>query len=154
MGKTRRRMSPFLAGAASVALALGAAATSAAAAGSARGAAAPDGKAAAGACSPRLQAFFAVDFTDQSYQQKAYQKVAGRWKRPADLPKAGSKAVVIATIQRDGQAQKPVLHMKSGADAWDAAALASVSGASPFEPLPASYRRDAVEVHFHFECAP
>jgi protein TonB len=105
------------------------------------------------ACQPRLQAFFASDFTDQPYQQKAYSEVAAAWKRPPVLPKAGAKAVVITTIARDGATAPPMLHMKSGSDAWDAAALLAVKTAAPFDPLPKSYPRASVEVHFHFECA-
>jgi protein TonB len=107
---------------------------------------------AGGHCAPSLQAYFAKDFTDQAYQHKAYQRVASAWKRPAGDPKPGSKAVVIATIARDGKAGPPTLHMKSGSEAWDAAAMASVKAAAPFEPLPASYPQPSVEVHFHFAC--
>jgi hypothetical protein len=104
-------------------------------------------------CQPRLQAFFASDFTDQAYRQKAYAKVAAAWKRPPTLPKAGAKAVVISTIAKDGSTTPPMLHMKSGLDAWDAAAVMAVKSAAPFDPLPKSYPRASVEVHFHFECA-
>lgn len=104
-------------------------------------------------CQPRLQAFFASDFTDQAYQQKAYAKVAAAWKRPSMLPKAGAKAVVISTIARDGSTAPPMLHMKSGSDVWDAAAVLAVQKAAPFDALPKSYPRASVEVHFHFECA-
>jgi periplasmic protein TonB len=107
----------------------------------------------AATCQPRLQTFFASDFTDQAYQQKTYAKVAATWKRPAILPKEGAKAVVIATISADGSITPPMLHMKSGSDPWDAAALLAVKGAAPFDPLPKSYTRASVEVHFHFECA-
>jgi protein TonB len=107
----------------------------------------------AAACTPRLQVFFAAHFKDAAYQQKAYQKVAGSWKRPASSPKAGGKAVVIVSIARDGKATPPVLHLKSGSDAWDTAALEAVKKASPFEPLPKGYSGPSVEVHFHFECA-
>ena len=107
-----------------------------------------------GHCAPSLQAYFAKDFTDQAYQHKAYQKVAGAWKRPASDPKPGAKAVVIATIARDGKAEAPppTLHMKSGSATWDAAAMAAVKAAAPFDPLPASYAQPSVEVHFHFAC--
>jgi protein TonB len=105
-----------------------------------------------GHCAPSLQAYFAKDFTDQAYQHKAYQKVAGAWKRPASDPKPGSKAVVIATIAKDGRSGAPTLHMKSGSEAWDAAAMAAVKAAAPFDPLPASNAQPSVEVHFHFAC--
>ena len=113
-----------------------------------------DGKEApAASCQPRLQTFFAADFTDAAYQQKAYNKVASTWKRPPTLPAAGGKAVVIVSIARDGTTGPPLLHMKSGSDPWDTAAILAVKSASPFDPLPKSYPRDTVEVHFHFECA-
>ncbi|HEU4403484.1 MAG TPA: energy transducer TonB [Candidatus Polarisedimenticolia bacterium] len=100
---------------------------------------------------PQLKVYFAADFTDQAYQQKSYTKVATAWKRPAGAPKPGSKAVVTVSIARDGRGLLPALHMKSGSDAWDAAALTAVTKASPFDPLPASYKGASVEVHFHFE---
>jgi protein TonB len=100
--------------------------------------------------SPRLQVFFAADFTDVPYQQGVYKKVAGVWQWPAETPKPGAKAVVIATIQKNGTISQPALHMKSGSDAWDSAALEAVRRAAPFEPLPVSYRPPSVEVHFHF----
>jgi protein TonB len=112
-----------------------------------------DARAPAASCSPRLQAFFAADFKDQAYQQKAYQQVASSWKRPAGSPKAGGKAVVIVSIARDGKGTPPALHLKSGSDAWDEAAVEAVKTASPFDPLPRSHAGPSVEVHFHFECA-
>lgn len=105
-----------------------------------------------GRCAPSLQAFFASDFTDPAYQKKAYEKVAALWRRPPADPKRGAKAVVITTIAKDGKGTPPVLHMKSGSDAWDAAAMQAVMAASPFPPLPASYAQPGVEVHFHFAC--
>jgi len=106
----------------------------------------------AGRCAPSLQAFFAGDFTDQAYQKKAYDKVASLWRRPPADPKRGAKSVVITTIAKDGKGTPPVLHMKSGSDVWDAAAMQAVKAASPFPPLPVSYPQPAVEVHFHFAC--
>jgi len=115
-------------------------------------AAAPS-SAGAAACAPRLQVFFAADFKDQAYQTKAYQKVASSWKRPATSPKAGGKAVVIVVIGRDGKTTPPVLHLASGSDAWDAAAVEALKKAAPFDPLPKAFSGPSVEVHFHFECA-
>lgn len=100
---------------------------------------------------PQLKVFFAADFKDAPYQQKTYKKVASSWRRPAESPRPGAKAVVIAVIQKDGSLPEPVLHYKSGSDAWDAAAIDAVRKAAPFEPLPRGYARPSVEVHFHFE---
>ena len=104
----------------------------------------------AAAGTPKLQVFFAADFTDVPYQQAVYRKVASSWQWPAETPKPGSKAVVIATIRKDGTVSTPALHMKSGSALWDAAALEAVRKASPFDPLPKAYRPPSVEVHFHF----
>lgn len=113
----------------------------------------PDAIAAAAACAPRLQAFFASDFKDQAYQQKAYRKVASAWKRPDGSPKPGGKTVVIVTISRDGTATPPALHLESGTESWDAAAVEALKKAPPFDPLPKTHSGPSVEVHFHFECA-
>lgn len=100
--------------------------------------------------SPRLQVFFASDFSDQEYQKKAYSRVASLWVMPSDLPPEGSKAVVIVVILRDGKGADVRLNYESGSQAWDDAAVAAVKSAIPFEPLPRGYGRDSVEVHFHF----
>jgi hypothetical protein len=100
---------------------------------------------------PRLQMYFAADFTDQAYQKRTYTKVASSWKMPAETPKEGAKTVVIVRIQRDGAAPEPALHMLSGSGAWDKAAIDAIHRAAPFDPLPKAYRGASVEVHFHFE---
>jgi protein TonB len=103
------------------------------------------------AAKPSLRVFFASDFTDVPYQQKAVNQVMASWKPPAEMPKAGSKAVVITTILRDGKLLEARLHYESGSKAWDAAALAAVHQAAPFPPLPKRYAGSSVEAHFHFE---
>jgi len=99
---------------------------------------------------PRLQVFFASDFTDQEYQKKAYTQVASLWTMPTELPPEGNKAVVIVVILRDGKGADVRLHMESGSQMWDDAAVAAVKNAIPFPALPAGYGHDSVEVHFHF----
>jgi len=108
----------------------------------------------AAAGTPSLKVYFASDFEDQAYQQKAYAKAAGSWKMPGEFPEAGSKAVVITTILKDGALGETKIHYKSGSEAWDAAALAAIKAAAPFDPLPDSYPQPSVEVHFHFEYGP
>ena len=103
------------------------------------------------AAAPQLKVYFAADFKDEAYQKKTYMKVASAWKRPTSLPEPGKKTVVIAVIQKDGTAPAPTLHLASGSDAWDKAALEAVRKAAPFDPLPKTYSRPGVEVHFHFE---
>ena len=103
------------------------------------------------AAGPDLKTYPSSDFTDQAYLQKMHKQVGLSWKRPPTPPNAGSKAVVIVTILRDGSLLDTKLHMKSGSDAWDASAVEAVKKAAPLEPLPKSYPRTSVEVHFHFE---
>jgi len=100
--------------------------------------------------SPKLQVFFASDFSDQEYQKKAYSKVASLWVMPSELPPEGNKAVVVVVILRDGKGADLRLHFESGSKMWDEGALAGVKSAIPFEPLPEGYGRESVEVHFHF----
>ncbi len=99
---------------------------------------------------PRLQVFFASDFTDREYQKESYSKVAASWTMPAKMPPEGSKAVVVVVILRDGKGADVRLHFQSGSQEWDDAAVVAVKSAAPFSPLPKGYGRDSVEVHFHF----
>lgn len=101
---------------------------------------------------PDLKSYPASDFKDPAYHRALHNKVGASWARPAQGPKAGSKAVVIVTILRDGTLMEPPrLHMKSGSEAWDQSAMDAVKKASPFDPLPKGYARTSLEVHFHFE---
>lgn len=101
---------------------------------------------------PDLKSYPSSDFKDQAYHRAIHTKVGSSWARPAQSPKEGSKAVVIATILRDGTLMEPPrLHMKSGSEAWDKAAIDAVTKAAPFDPLPKGYPRTSLEVHFHFE---
>jgi len=99
---------------------------------------------------PSLTVYFARDFTDTPYQQKAYQKVAASWARPAKAPSGGNKAVIETTLTRDGKVASASLSTRSGVESWDAAALQAVWKASPFPPFPPGYPNPTTEVHFHF----
>ncbi len=100
---------------------------------------------------PDLKTYPSSDFTDTAFMQKVHEKVGRAWKRPAETPKQGAKAVVIATYLRDGSLLEPKLHHQSGSPAWDASALDAVKSAAPIDALPKSYPRTSLEVHFHFE---
>jgi len=100
---------------------------------------------------PTLRVFFASQFKDVPYQKAAVDKVYKAWRPPVDMPKEGSKTVVIVTILRDGTVSETKLHYKSGSDKWDAAALAATKAAAPFGELPKSYYGNSVEAHFHFD---
>ncbi len=102
--------------------------------------------------SPQLQIFFAASMPS-AYQQKAFSRFAKSWKQPAQVPQPGKKTVVQALLSRDGKVVSAFVSDKSGSAPWDAAALAAVKKAAPFDPLPAKYELPTVEVHFHVEWA-
>jgi len=112
------------------------------------------GAAAAPKLQPRLNVYFQSDFKDATYQRAAFSKVLKSWAAPSSLPAAGKKTVVQSSIGRDGKLISTLVTMKSGASAWDEAALAAVRKAAPFAPLPAGYKGAQLEVHWHFETAP
>lgn len=116
------------------------------------------GVAAAGASPgrPSLNAYFQSNLKDEAYQKKTFDRVAKAWKTPpaSKTPKLGAKTVVQAVIARDGKLVSATVSMRSGSDAWDAAALAAVKGGAPYDPLPASHGHPSVEVHFHVSVVP
>lgn len=85
------------------------------------------------------------------YQQKTFNRVAKAWKQPPaqKAPALGKKTVVQAVINKDGKLASTLVSMESGSKAWDAAALAAVQKAAPFDPLPRDFVYPSVEVHFH-----
>ncbi len=103
---------------------------------------------------PSLNVYFQKTLTDTAYQKKVFDKVAKRWQTPETLPAVGKKAVVQAVIAKDGRLASAMVTMESGSKAWDAAALAAVKGAAPFDPLPKEYGYPSVEVHFHVALVP
>jgi protein TonB len=109
----------------------------------------------AGVGKPSLNAYFQSTLTDETYQKKTFARVAAAWKTPSakSFPKVGAKTVVQAVIAKDGKLASTTVSMSSGSQAWDAAALAAVQKAAPFDPLPASYKYPSLEVHFHVSVA-
>ena len=101
---------------------------------------------------PRLNVYFTTGFEDATWQRVAFDKVAKSW-NPAALPAPGKKAVMIATIARDGRLIGASLHVSSGSAEWDKAAEDALKKASPFPPLPKSWPQTSLEVHWHFENA-
>lgn len=105
----------------------------------------------AGKAAPRMSAYFAKGFDDAAYQKAAVDKVLKGWSAPAPLPAPGKKTVVISKIRRDGKLLELYFNLKTGNEAWDAAAEKAVLKAAPFAPVPKSYGSDILEVHWHFE---
>ena len=103
---------------------------------------------------PSLNAYFQSTLKDAAYQKKTFDRVAAKWKAPAQVPAVGKKTVVQARIAKDGKLISTEVSMSSGVKAWDAAAEAAVKAAAPFDPLPADYKFPALEVHFHVSVVP
>jgi len=105
---------------------------------------------------PSLNAYFQSNLKDTAYQKKTFGRVAKAWKTPAapQIPEVGRKAVVQAVIARDGKLVSAVVSMSSGKKGWDAAALAAVRTAAPFDPFPGSFGAPTLEVHFHVSVVP
>ena len=60
------------------------------------------------------------------------------------------RTVIQFSVARDGRVPKLVIAAGSGADALDRAAVAGISAANPFPPLPADFRGAEIRVQFVF----
>ena len=60
------------------------------------------------------------------------------------------RVIIQFAVNRDGQVPKLVIYMPSGAEALDRAAVAGVSGAVPFPPLPAGFKGQDVRLQLVF----
>ena len=98
---------------------------------------------------PKLNAYFQSTLTDAGYQQRAFSRVAKVWRQPRQAPAPGRKTVVQALLDADGKLLDAAVSMESGSKQWDAAALAAVQKAAPFDPLPKGYPQPTLEAHFH-----
>jgi len=103
---------------------------------------------------PSLNAYFQSTLKDAAYQKKTFERVASKWRAPEKVPAVGKKTVVRARIARDGKLISAELWMSSGVKAWDAAAESAVKRAAPFDPLPAGYTYQTLEVDFHVSVVP
>ncbi len=105
---------------------------------------------------PELKVYFQSNLTDAAYQKQAFDRVAKKWKAPgaSRIPEVGRKTVVQAVIGRDGALVSAIVSLKSGKKGWDDATLKAVKSAAPFDPLPASFKPQSVEAHFHVSVVP
>jgi TonB family protein len=60
------------------------------------------------------------------------------------------RVIIQFAVNRDGQVPKLVIYLPSGTDALDRAAVAGVSGAVPFPPLPAGFKGQDVRLQLVF----
>ncbi|HXO19815.1 MAG TPA: energy transducer TonB, partial [Thermoanaerobaculia bacterium] len=85
------------------------------------------------------------DFGYGYYIDRLLQLIDANWTRPP--LGSGVKAVIYFRIQRGGAIADLRVAESSGYNSFDLAALRAVQNASPFPPLPASYRRDSLGVN-------
>ncbi len=84
------------------------------------------------------------DFTYDYYLDRMLALIHAQWMRP---PTEGDvKAVLRFVVQKSGEITDLELAEPSGFNAFDLAALRAVQNASPLPRLPASYRRDSLQV--------
>jgi protein TonB len=99
---------------------------------------------------PRLDLFFEKGFSDSTWEQGTFDRVAKAW-TGAEPPAVGKKAVITVSIGRDGKIADAKLTTESGKPEWDKAALEAVNKAGPFSALPKSWTSPQLEVLFQFE---
>jgi protein TonB len=109
-----------------------------------------------GAGRASLNVYFQSNLKNTGYQNRTFEKVVRAWKAPAasQTPEVGKKTVVQAVIAKDGKLISAVVSMSSGKKGWDAATLAAVKSAAPFDPLPEGFAPPTIEVHFHVSVMP
>src|SRR5512132_1138046 len=103
-----------------------------------------------------LNVYFQSNLKNTAYQNRTFEKAVKAWRAPeaSQVPDVGRKTVVQAVIAKDGKLISAAVSMSSGKKGWDAAALATVKSAAPFDPLPESYGASTIEVHFHVSVVP
>jgi len=85
------------------------------------------------------------DFTYGYYIEQLLRQIDAKW----TPPQAGTnvRTIVRFRILRRGEIERLEVAESSGANAFDLAALRAVQNASPFPPLPASYRNPFLDVN-------
>jgi TonB family protein len=71
------------------------------------------------------------------------------WPESAKMGRSGRVAVQIR-VGRNGEVLKVVFAQQSGVDALDRAAIAGISAASPFAPLPSEFRGSEIRIQLNF----
>lgn len=84
------------------------------------------------------------DFTYDYYLDRLLALIEARWRRPGGDPP--NQAVVHFRVHRDGGVTEVEILDSSGSRPFDLAALRAVESATPFPPLPTSYRKDSLGI--------
>ena len=93
-----------------------------------------------------------VDFTAYLTQVRAavlrYWKSV--WPESARMGRSGRVSIQLS-IDRTGMVPKLAIASSSGVDSLDRAAVAAVSGSTPFPPLPREYKNDVIKIQLNFD---
>jgi TonB family protein len=93
-----------------------------------------------------------VDFTPYLAQVRAavlrYWKSV--WPESAKMGRSGRVSLQLS-IDRTGMVPKLAIASSSGVDSLDRAAVAAVSGSTPFPPLPREYKNDVIKIQLNFD---
>jgi TonB family protein len=93
-----------------------------------------------------------VDFTPYLAQVRAavlrYWKSV--WPESAKMGRSGRVSIQLS-IDRTGMVPKLAIASSSGVDSLDRAAVAAVSGSTPFPPLPREYKNDVIKIQLNFD---
>jgi TonB family protein len=72
------------------------------------------------------------------------------WPESAKMGRSGRVSIQLS-IDRTGMVPKLAIASSSGVDALDRAAVAAVSGSTPFPPLPREYKNDIIKIQLNFD---
>jgi len=88
-----------------------------------------------------------------AYAAHVRQMVQQNW-RTTDVPdsiKTAPRVIAVFQLMRDGTARGVRLKQESGVPTLDFSVQRAIQAASPFQPIPAEFERDSIEVEFTFE---
>jgi TonB family protein len=113
----------------------------------AKGAAAPS--VLSGAAAGGIAGLEAEEFQHVWYLDTIQRRIAEQWVKPS-IEGVPADAVVYFRIRRDGKITDVEVRQSSGDSVYDRAAQRAVTSASPMPPLPKTFTRDFLGVHFTF----
>ncbi|MDD3437064.1 MAG: TonB family protein [Candidatus Gastranaerophilales bacterium] len=88
-----------------------------------------------------------VDF--KPYLKKLQNKIKSNWE-PGYRYKQNEKVIILFKINKDGSLAKHIIFKTSGEEIFDQKATDAILKTAPFEPLPAEYIGESIDVQFTF----
>jgi len=91
------------------------------------------------------------DIELHAYQGRVRTRIINAWRLPMIKRTAQAlQAIVLLTIDREGQVTRFQWVEKSGNGSFDASLLRAVQASSPLPPLPETFPRETLEAEIHF----